>query len=110
MDFSSFTVPWIDQVLFTGDERLPCVQKFFPEVSDISIEAAKLSKNRKNDIIARSREWRNMNMNVNGGLFPGIHFSPDTVLQGNNTFSLVLQAFSEMVCLLMMLMELLLWL
>lgn len=37
-------------------------------------------------------------MNVNCGLFPSIHFSPDTVLQGN-TFNLDLpafQAFSEM--------------
>ncbi|CAH2057865.1 unnamed protein product [Thlaspi arvense] len=67
-----------------GDKRLPCVQKFFPEASDISLEAAKFPSNRKNDIIARSREWKNMNFN--GGLFPGIHFSPDTVLQDRGGF------------------------
>ncbi|KAL1223617.1 Growth-regulating factor 9 [Cardamine amara subsp. amara] len=70
-----------------GDESVPSVQKFFPEVSDISAEAAKSSRNRKNDIIARGREWKNLN--VNGGLlFPGIHFSPDTVLQDRGGFRL----------------------
>ncbi|XP_024010686.1 growth-regulating factor 9 isoform X2 [Eutrema salsugineum] len=68
-----------------GDERLPSVQKFFPEASDNFSAAAKFSSNRKNEIIARSREWKNMN--VNGG-FPGIHFSPDTVLQGRGGFRL----------------------
>ncbi|EFH56440.1 At2g45480/F4L23.1 [Arabidopsis lyrata subsp. lyrata] len=70
-----------------GDENLPSVQKFFPEVSDNSLEAAKFSSNRKNDIIARSREWKNMNV-VNGGLFSSIHFSPDTVLQERGVFRL----------------------
>ncbi|CAD5321456.1 unnamed protein product [Arabidopsis thaliana] len=69
-----------------GDESKPSVQKFFPEVSDKCLEAAKFSSNRKNDIIARSREWKNMN--VNGGLFHGIHFSPDTVLQERGCFRL----------------------
>ncbi|KAJ0259177.1 Growth-regulating factor 9 [Hirschfeldia incana] len=65
-----------------GSEKLPSVQKFFPEASDNSLDAARFSSNRKNEIIARSREWKNMNVN-SGSLFPGIHFSPDTVLQGN---------------------------
>ncbi|KFK37340.1 hypothetical protein AALP_AA4G243800 [Arabis alpina] len=67
-----------------GDESLPSVQKFFPEVSDISLEAAKVSSNRKNYIIASSREWKETN--VNRGLFPSIHFSPDTVLQDRGGF------------------------
>ncbi|KAH0887463.1 hypothetical protein HID58_063559 [Brassica napus] len=70
-----------------GSERLPSVQKFFPEASDNSSEAAKFSSHRKNEIIARSREWKNMNVNC-GGLFPGIHFSPDTVLQDRGGFGL----------------------
>ncbi|KAJ4904287.1 growth-regulating factor 9 [Raphanus sativus] len=69
-----------------GPERLPSVQKFFPEASDTSSEAARFSSNRKNEIIARSREWKNMN--VNGSLFPNIHFSPDTVLQDRGGFGL----------------------
>ncbi|KAL0739767.1 hypothetical protein Bca4012_081280 [Brassica carinata] len=69
-----------------GSERLPSVQKFFPEASDTSLEAANFSINRKNEIIARSREWKNMN--VNGSLFTGIHFSPDTVLQDRGGFGL----------------------
>ncbi|EOA26382.1 hypothetical protein CARUB_v10023501mg [Capsella rubella] len=70
-----------------GDESLPSVQKFFPEVSDSSLQAARFSGNRKNEIIARSREWKNMNV-ANGGLFHCIHFSPDTVLQDRGGFQL----------------------
>ncbi|CAH8386855.1 unnamed protein product [Eruca vesicaria subsp. sativa] len=70
-----------------GSERLHSVQKFFPEASDNSLEATKFSSNRKNEIIARSREWKNMNVN-GGGLFPVIHFSPDTVLEDRGGFGL----------------------
>ncbi|XP_010518167.1 PREDICTED: growth-regulating factor 9-like isoform X4 [Camelina sativa] len=71
----------------SSDESLPSVQKFFPEVSDSSLQGAQFSGNRKNEIIARSREWKNMNV-VNGGLFHSIHFSQDTVLQDRGGFRL----------------------
>ncbi|CAN8318660.1 unnamed protein product [Cochlearia groenlandica] len=57
------------------DEKLPSIQKFFPEESDISLEAAKFSSNKKIK-------------NVKGGLFPGFYFSPDTVLQDRGGFRL----------------------
>ncbi|XP_010518166.1 PREDICTED: growth-regulating factor 9-like isoform X2 [Camelina sativa] len=77
----------VSVVPLQGDESLPSVQKFFPEVSDSSLQGAQFSGNRKNEIIARSREWKNMNV-VNGGLFHSIHFSQDTVLQDRGGFRL----------------------